>query len=133
MEKKEEEEQDVKKKKKKENTEIAFTAHGEEKEKDDEDGDGAVLSVAVFVMRNKFVKKEEADLCLNLYPCVIKHSYYLSLCPSVRLSVCHSVGLSDICCVRVGLCGSIRPFLLARFHFLKASLLQVLTCINLSE
>ena len=32
-----------------------------------------VLSVTVFVIRDRFVKK--ADLCLNLYPCVIK--YYL--------------------------------------------------------
>ena len=32
-----------------------------------------VLSVAVFVIRDRFVKKEEAELCLNLYPCVIKY------------------------------------------------------------
>ena len=32
-----------------------------------------VLSVAVFVIRDRFVKK---PMCLNLYPCVIK--YYLS-------------------------------------------------------
>ena len=32
-----------------------------------------VLSVAVFVIRDRFEKK--ADTCLNLYPCVIK--YYL--------------------------------------------------------
>ena len=30
------------------------------------------LSVAVFVIRDRFVKK--ADLCLNLSPCVIKYS-----------------------------------------------------------
>ena len=30
------------------------------------------LSVAVFVIMDRFVKKEKADLCLNLYSCVIK-------------------------------------------------------------
>ena len=36
-----------------------------------------VLSVAVFVIRDRFAKK--ADTCLNLYPCVIKYSLSLSL------------------------------------------------------
>ena len=36
-----------------------------------------VLSAAVFVIRDRFVKK--ADLCLTLYPCVIKYSLSLSL------------------------------------------------------
>ena len=30
-----------------------------------------VLSVSVFVIRDRFVKKEEADLCLNLYPFIL--------------------------------------------------------------
>ena len=52
--------------------------------------------VAVFVMRDRFVRKKreekKADVCLNLYPCVIK-DYLISL--SVYLSVCLSVCLSD--------------------------------------
>ena len=41
-----------------------------------------VWSVAVFVIRDRFVKKTTADMCLNLYPCVIKYSLSLSLSPS---------------------------------------------------
>ena len=39
-----------------------------------------LLSVAVFVIKVRFVKKrrKKADLRLNLYPCVIR--YYLILC-----------------------------------------------------
>ena len=32
-----------------------------------------VLSVTVFVIRERFVKK--ADLCLNLYPCIIRYNW----------------------------------------------------------
>ena len=42
-----------------------------------------ILSVAVFVIGNRFRKK--ADLCLNLYLCVIK--YYL-ITDSHSLSLC---------------------------------------------
>ena len=40
-----------------------------------------VLSVAVFVIGDRFVKK--ADLCVNLYPCVIKYYLILSFFPPV--------------------------------------------------
>jgi len=47
-----------------------------------------VLSVAVFVIRDRSVRKNKtknktktADLCLNLYPCVIKYCL-ISLFPS---------------------------------------------------
>ena len=43
-----------------------------------------VLSVAVFVIRDRFVKK---PTCLNLYPCVIKYSLCLCHCPSLSLSL----------------------------------------------
>ena len=46
-----------------------------------------LLSVAVFDTRDRVVKKK-ADLCLNLYPCVIK--YYLILSHHLLLSrKCH--------------------------------------------
>ena len=44
-----------------------------------------VFSVAVFVIRDRFVKK--ADLCLNLDPCVIKYSLSLSFALFDSLSV----------------------------------------------
>ena len=48
-----------------------------------------VLSVAVFVIRERFVRKKDkrkkADLCLNLYSCVMKYYLILSLY-SLRIS-----------------------------------------------
>ena len=44
-----------------------------------------VLSVAVFVIRDRYICKK-ADLCLNLYPCVIKYYLILSLSLSLSLS-----------------------------------------------
>ena len=55
-----------------------------------------VLSVAVFVIRERFVKK--ADLCLNLYPCIIRYnwaiiiillSYLISVCMSCFIPASH--------------------------------------------
>ena len=61
-----------------------------------------VMSVAVFVIRNRFVKK--ADLCLNLFPCVIKY-YVLSVCLSLSLCLCLSLSLC--LSVSVSLCVSL--------------------------
>ena len=44
-----------------------------------------VLSVAVFVIRDRFVKKK-ADMCLYLYPCVIKYHLLSSLSVPIYLS-----------------------------------------------
>ena len=56
-----------------------------------------VLSVAVFVIRDRFVKK--ADLCLNLYPCVIKYSLSVSLSVSVCVSLCVSLSVCLCLCL----------------------------------
>ena len=60
-----------------------------------------VLSVAVFVISDRFVKK--ADFCLNLYACVIK--CYLLFSLSLSLPVCLSV--SHCLCLSVSLFSSL--------------------------
>ena len=51
-----------------------------------------VLSVAVRVCHQGQIC-EKADLCLNLYPSVIKHYYVLCVCVCVSSSLCLSVTL----------------------------------------
>ena len=54
------------------------------------------LSVAVFVIRDRFVKKK-ADLCLNLYPCVTKYSLlFLLLSLSLSLSLSGGLAISGL-------------------------------------
>ena len=64
-----------------------------------------VLNVAVFVIWDRFVKK--ADLCLNLYPCVINYTLSVSVSLSLSVSLCVFLSVCPSLCVSVSVCLSV--------------------------